>query len=421
MTTNRSLASRLPLLTLALLAAPTASHAQYIVFDLGVLSGGTSSRAYGINNNGFITGSASTSAAANNHAFIADGNATNPALTDLGVVSGSTISNGYAINNSNVVTGNSGATSTALAPFYNDGSNHALPPSTGTTGTLRAINDSGLAVGFSNSGATAVTYQVGGGATTLTSLATAFPAGTNVSQALGVNNNGQIAGYYGTAFVNAANPATNQVYRYNADGTLLSLGTLGGVTASGDGNSGGFGINNSGYIAGSAKTSTGALHSFLYDGSVDAVTGRQLHDLGTLVPGAVNSNSANSAISEAYSINSIGDVVGGSNYASPASPSLANFHAYIYTHGSAFYNPTTGLSSLVDLNTLTNNLTAGGFSSLNIAYGINDNGWIVGVGTTTGGQSHAFLLRPAPAPSSLLVAGFGIFGVGLRLRRRARK
>lgn len=58
-----------------------------------------------------------------------------------------------------------------------------------------------------------------------------------------------------------------------------------------------------------------------------------------------------------------------------------------------------------------------GWSALNQAYSINDNGWIVGNGTFNG-QSRAFLLTPVPEPGTLLALSLGAAAL---LRRRAKK
>ena len=417
MTQNRRIPCRFPLLTLALLAAPAVSHAQYQVFDLGVLTGGTTSKVYNINNAGYISGTSTVSGGT--HAVLINGNLATPSLSnglDLGTTGGLN-STGYALNNNNIVVGNSSTSTVAGSPlraaYFDPNSTpvaHDAGVSTGMTGALRGVNDTGFAVGASNTGSTAVSYQVGSGATSLTSLAPLLgnPA---VSTAYNVNNSGQIVGYYGSS------AGSNQVFRLDTanNNTLVPLGTLGGVSATSDPQGGGYGINASGFIAGYAKTSTGALHAFLYDGVTDPTTGLKLHDLGVFNGSNSPNSTSGSGSSEAYSINSSGFVVGGSNIGTVASNLVINYHAFLYAPNGAF---NTG-AGLVDLNSLVN-LNGTGLASLNIAYGINDNGWITGTATTTGGVQHAFLLKTTatPAPSSALVMGMGLFGAGLALRRR---
>src|SRR5206468_8309275 len=76
-------------------------------------------------------------------------------------------------------------------------------------------------------------------------------------------------------------------------GTMLDLGTLGGS------NSDGYGINASGQVTGSAATSNGLSHAFLYSNGV-------LTDLGSL-----GGNVYNSA---GYGINDGGQITGFSVY-----------------------------------------------------------------------------------------------------------
>ena len=393
------------------LAVPAVSHAQfYTVIDLGVLSAGatsgTNSVAYAINNNGFITGSGSNNGIQNTRALLADGNLASPVFSDMGTAGTGISANGFAINSSKVVAGSANITNPgSVRPAYFDGSgaHDAGIISPAVSGSLRGINDGGLAVGSlaptSTSLVTAVTYQTGGGGT-LTSLA---PKLNNAaaSNALAINNSGQIAGAYGPT------QATAQLFRYNNNtGVLESLGTLPGGTSVGtsDGASGGFGINASGKIAGFGRFNSTVNHAFLYDN-----TG--IRDLGTL-------NTVVGANSGAYGINTAGDVVGASQIAGGVA-GIGTYRAFIYKNGTAF-----GQGDLLDLNTVTTNLTAAGFASLNAAYGINDNGWIVGVGTTTlkNAPTHAFLLKPTvpgvPEPSSVLALGMGILGAGAMVRRR---
>ena len=371
------------------LAVPAVSHAQYKGIDLGIIGTGASSKAFAINNNGFITGAAPNAGTTNTRAFLANGNLTNPVLTDLGTIGGAS-SNGYAINSNNVVAGSSNlsAAATALRAAYFDPTPHdagIIGP--GTTGVLRGVNNSGLAVGSSNNGQVAVTYQIGT-STTITSLAPAL-GGAAYSNALAVNNSGQIVGNFGTS------GSSNQLFRYStATGVLESLGTLGGTSVGGgDANAGAFGINDSGQIAGFGRFSAATTnHAFLYDNT-------SLKDLGTL----------GGTISAAYGLNTAGAVVGASQYSTTVTTGLNSYHAFIYN------------GSLIDLNTPAN-LAGSGFISYNLAFGINDSGWIVGQGITASGANHAFLLKPnvpgVPEPSSVLALGVGVLGAGAMVRRR---
>ena len=58
-------------------------------------------------------------------------------------------------------------------------------------------------------------------------------------------------------------------------------------------------------------------------------------------------------------------------------------------NGRAFVKPATGQTE--DLNTL---LSRGSGWTLDVAYAVNDKGWIVGVGTQANGTKKGFLLIP---------------------------
>jgi probable HAF family extracellular repeat protein len=93
-----------------------------------------------------------------------------------------------------------------------------------------------------------------------------------------------------------------------------------------------------------------------------------LKDLGTL-PGYENA-------SYARGINNSSQIVGDSDSADQK-------RAFVYSKG-----------HLVQLDTLAQNLNEAGFASLDVAYGINNKGWIVGYGTTTDNLTAAFVAVP---------------------------
>jgi probable HAF family extracellular repeat protein len=86
----------------------------------------------------------------------------------------------------------------------------------------------------------------------------------------------------------------------------------------------------------------------------------------------------------ALGINQHGVVVGGSGSISLFGSAYA--HAFVWQKG-----------TMTDLNTL---ISAGSSLTLNVAYTINDAGVIAGSGTTNAGDTHAFILVPAPNPAS---------------------
>jgi probable HAF family extracellular repeat protein len=93
---------------------------------------------------------------------------------------------------------------------------------------------------------------------TVTDLAT---LGGNQSAAYGINNSGQIVGYFRTT-------GNSSSFLYDG-GSVQDLGTLGGAESIASG------INNSGQVVGWATNSSGMLRAFLYSGT-GAMT-----DLGT--------------------------------------------------------------------------------------------------------------------------------------------
>lgn len=172
--------------------------------------------------------------------------------------------------------------------------------------------------------------------------------------AYGINDLGQIVGQSTIAF-----GGPNHAFLYTgvpgAGGQMYDLGTLGGTYSRA------YAINNSGLIVGRARTVEEETHAFLYVG-VPGIDGF-MHDLGTL----------GGTYSEARAINSSGQIVGYSETAD------GSYHAFLYTGV-----PGAG-GAMVDL---------GSFGGDSYAYGINDNGVIVGNSSYIDGphawETHAF-------------------------------
>ena len=83
----------------------------YALTDLGTLPGGTISLAEGINNNGQVVGSSSTTDG-NQHAFLYS----NGTMHDLGVLPGGTSSTASGINDNGVVVGSSDSAPASSMP-----------------------------------------------------------------------------------------------------------------------------------------------------------------------------------------------------------------------------------------------------------------------------------------------------------------
>jgi probable HAF family extracellular repeat protein len=166
-----------------------------------------------------------------------------------------------------------------------------------------------------------------------------------------VNNSGEVVGWgYSTQGFRAI---------LWSNGKIHDLGTLGGAFGQA------FAINDLGQITGQAyiKGDIGA-DAFLFEGGV-------MKDLGTIT----SPTGGNGQYSYGFGINSAGNVVGESTYASGSTAP----HAFVYSNG-----------KMQDLNKL---IPANSGWVLSTAYSINSAGQIVGYGTLKN-QQHAFLLTP---------------------------
>jgi uncharacterized membrane protein len=184
------------------------------------------------------------------------------------------------------------------------------------------------------------------------------------SIAYSINNNEHIVGdviYYGSE------PFSDEYHACLFDetghGANKNLDTLGGIQSRA------LSINDSDQIAGWAQNISGSPRACLFDNT----GGGANIDLGTI----------GDAPSAAYYINNNNQIVG-----------VFDGRACLFDY--------TGQGNNIDLNTLIDHSSGW---TLKIAYSINNNGWIVGVGINPDGDSHAFLLTPEPASALIMTVG----------------
>ena len=175
-------------------------------------------------------------------------------------------------------------------------------------------------------------------------------AGGTKSEALGINDAGQVVGWS----ENGDTVRNHRAFLKVPGQPMQDLGALG------EGNefySEARGINNFGQIVGAAENTHHVYHAFLKN------NGQPMQDLGVL-----GGELGNPSHSEAYAINDFSQVVGGSTL-----PYNGNLHAFLKNPG----------QEMQDLGTLGKDLS--------LAFGINDSGQAVGV---CGAFPTAFLKKP---------------------------
>ena len=273
-----------------LIVAPSVAFAQvrYLVAGLG----GATSAAYGINNNGQVVGYF-RNASGDRHAFLYSGGI----MSDLGTLPGGTFSYAYGINDSGQVVGYSHYS------YYTPGGPASGVPACRQRGDhdelghrhrereLRLRHQrqrSGGGILRKHRRRQCLPLQRGD-----THNARATPVGARNDCAEGINNNGQVVGYFRNA------SGDRHAFLYSGE-IMTDLGTLGGTTSHAHG------INNSGQVVGSAYTASVWLRAFLHSGGI-------MTDLGTL----------GGTSSAAYGINNNGQVVGSPDPASGAYPRLS--------------------------------------------------------------------------------------------------
>lgn len=328
----------LTLIVAAAIGLTASAGPVYTIIDMGTM-GGSQTSGTAINQFGQVTGYG-VDASGNLRAFTSG---STPGDITPGWANGGAA--GYGINASGQVAGVSYQNGHAIATSWTNGTAQALGGLGGPDSYATAINGSGVIAGSATNAAgqgRAVVYSNG-------QTRDIGPSGTIWSAAYGVNESGTVAGYA----MNGSGAFRGFIWSLTSGAVMLS--TLGGA------NSYAFGINDSGMVAGNSTSGTGYAHAAMWGAS--GVT-----DLGTL-----GGNS-----SYAYGINNWDRIVGYSYLAGNTTT-----HAFLFAGG-----------VMMDLNALVANL--GGWE-LTQAYGINDDGQIVGTGLLNGVE-HAFRLDSEPAP-----------------------
>jgi probable HAF family extracellular repeat protein len=325
-------------LLVAALARGEARATTYEMRDLASTIGGTSSHAFGINDDGVVTGyyelgrylfhafvwdgatgirdlGESTEAYAINdagqvagfktlpggdsHAFVWDPVA---GMRDIGTLGGPS-SYAFAINDAGQVAGSSLTTQPSSHAFIWDAALGMRDIGTlgGTNSEARAINDAGQVAGSADTADGATHAFVWDAALGMRDVGT---LGGASSAALAMNDAGQVVGWAETA------GGTFHAFIWDATTGMRDLGTLGGTTSVASA------INDAGQVAGSAATASGPTHAFVWDAALG------MSDIGTLGGGAFGEPDT-----RAWDINDAGQVVGDSGPLGDAFP--PEVHAFI--------------------------------------------------------------------------------------------
>jgi probable HAF family extracellular repeat protein len=340
-------------LCVLLLPAIAKAEIRYNVITLEKLSNNYTLYPYSINNNGQIVGYVLHKSGAS-EAILFDPTGQQRSI-ELGALPDYPYSRAYSVNNYGQAVGYSFDSSrhsrATLFDITGRGDNIDLGTLGGTSSVANAVNDYGQIVGYAqdNSGAEhAAIFDVTGRGDN-TDLGT-LPGCAN-SYATSINNNGQIVGYC----IDDSGQFYATMFDLSGSGKNVNLGKLSGLLSAPNG------INNYGQIAGVAGVTPSTQHAALF--KLPGGTGSSI-DLGALPVRYGNS--------EALSINNNGQIVG----------YCINDEGQ--TRATMF--DTSGQGNNMDLNTLIDPLSGW---TLNYAYSINDNGYIVGRGSR-----GAFLLEP---------------------------
>ncbi len=234
--------------------------------------------------------------------------------------------------------------------LLNGGSYTAITYPGSTVDSANGVNNSGEIVGFYGNGGPLTGFLLNGGAYTSNSV-----PGSTATADLGINGSGQVVGNY--------TDASSQIH-----GFVLSGGVYTTLDYPGSTHTNAQGINDSDAIVGEYITS-GPYHAFLLSGGVY---------MNIDFPGSIGAL--------AVGINNLGDIVG--LYDLAANPTMD--HGFLLSGG--VYTPFDFPGAIAT-----------------DPSGINDSGQIVGTYLDSQFQRHGFIATQTPEPSTLfLTLGFGL-------------
>jgi probable HAF family extracellular repeat protein len=370
-----------------------ASAANYQIFELGTLGGGTSF-ALDVNENRQVTGNSQeplAEPAPRLNAFYWDQSSS---MSNVGVLSGSNnFSRGYAINDAGVIVGESDNNS-SRAFVYNSGAMVGLTRLAGDNdrGVAHSVNNSGVIVGISSNGSVsrATKWLFDGSTYVPSDLGTVAGTTAATGRAWDVNDSGVAVGLSSNA------AGTSQATMWN-DLSAANLGSLG----DGAQFSQAYAVNEANIAVGASLTgqtvgeligtssTTSVTRAFVWQsGAISELSPLNLYT-------AINNGPTTNYHSVAMDVNGAGLIVGNSQRIAGAAAV-----ATLWKNGQA-----------IDLNAM---LPAGSGWTLLSAEGINDRGDIVGYGSF-GGQTRAFLMT-VPEPTTLVGAVVGMLGIAIRRR-----
>jgi probable HAF family extracellular repeat protein len=334
----------------------------YALTDLGTL-GGIASYAYGINDAGTVVGSSMVTGFRYSHAYTYSGGA----MTDLGVLKNLGLfskaedinSSGHIVGSSNYTTGSS---SLYHAFVYKNNTMTDIGSLGGPISFGTGINSGGFVSGYGNYSGGSIekfhAFKWDPNTNQKTDLGT---LGGDDSRAYDINDAGTVVGVSTTG---------SQSHAFYHNGTsMIDIGVLPGFEVGSEARA----VNNVGLAVGGSYGFFGVHNTVLWHGFIYDPVSNQMTDLGNLGQGG--------NWSFAYDINDLGQVVGSANTTFGDSPR----HAWVWQSG-----------VMKDLNT---EIPQGTGWVLTEAYGINNNGQIVGYGFKDG-KIRGFMLTPTASAAA---------------------